>query len=104
MNPYSQYGPYPTPPPNPPRREQTKWWIAPLVAVPVGGLVYVYIIFTFWLLILSGPVLVIIFLIAVLSSFALGITYRNARPVGVGIVVGFAVPITWMFLTLNHAI
>ncbi|MDQ2737663.1 MAG: hypothetical protein M3Y35_03360 [Actinomycetota bacterium] len=107
MNPYSDYDPYPDGPDGGQLRDQklkTKWWIAPAVAVPVGGCVYLYIIFTFWLLILSGPLLVIVFLVAILISFTLGATYRNARPVGVGIIIGFAVPITWMFLTLNRVI
>lgn len=107
MNPYPHYEPYPTASHNRELREQTsktQWWIAPLVAVPVGCCVFTYINFTFWLLILSGPVLVIVFLIAVLTSFGLGVTHRNARAVGVGIIIGFAIPITWMFLTLNSII
>jgi len=74
MNPYSNYDSYPTASHARELREQGRkasWWIAPIVAIPVALLVYGYIAITAWLLIVTVPLLIVVFVVAVSVSFAL---------------------------------
>lgn len=100
---YEQYPAWPDTPQHQVPVARTKWWITPLVAVPVGVFVFYYLLITFWLLLITGPLLLIAVFVAVVVSFALGVTYRNARPVGVGIMLGFVLPVAWILLFSKYS-
>ncbi len=111
MHPYSGFEPYPEQPPHrpsgyPPRNPfryppavahrpsaQVKWWIAPLIAVPLGVFVLVFMVATFWGVVVTVPLLFIVLAIAVSVCFVLSKWWANAHVVGVGLMLSVAPPL-----------
>lgn len=72
---------------------QAKWWIAPIIAVPLGIVLLIFTVALVWVWFIAFPLVVIVLSLGVGVCLALSRQLPNAHVVGVGLMLSVPVAI-----------